>query len=122
MFNKCYTCRAIIVAGGINFEQEGEKIRFCCNDCLRWAINSEFCKKCIDETVSESTGTLETFNHIGWTFFGKRNHCEVCNSYIKSVRYAVIGVPTVLKGNYRVKSYGRKADRFISRRLKDQNQ
>src|SRR3990170_7859929 len=45
-----------------------------------YASNPRFCEKCIEETISQSTGNLETFNFIGSTIHTLGGMCPTCRS------------------------------------------
>jgi hypothetical protein len=110
---KCNLCGSVILFGGVSDRKE----YYCSKACYHFSIRPRFCEFCIEETTSESIGSLDTINGTGWTMYGASNQCKHCFSDIRSVRFGIIGIPTFGKGKYRVKSY---KNFYISRKLKNQ--
>lgn len=90
-------------------------------------IITNFCSKCISETLPESCGNVSSTNFVGTTLKYLGDRCNVCNSYVAEHRLSVFGIPVKVYGKYRILSVPRESSfspvnittAFISRRLKD---
>ncbi len=67
-----------------------------------YETNPRFCPKCLDETLPESTGNLDTTNFVGTTLIDMGNRCSVCNSYVVKKCYIIFGIPVKSYGYYRI--------------------
>lgn len=62
-----------------------------------------FCRQCMDETIDESPGNLETVIGTGQTLIGASCRCDICGSVVKKKCLTFLWIPTVSRGFYRVK-------------------
>jgi len=62
-----------------------------------------FCRQCMDETIDEPPGSLETIAGIGETLIGTSRKCDICGSVVKKKCFTFLWIPTVYRGSYRVK-------------------
>lgn len=91
-----------------------------------YAKNPRFCEKCIEETNSESTGSLSTINFIGSTLHSLGGVCPTCRSIVVEKRWIFLGIPIRSKGFYRAiylshkNGFSSSSMTFISRKLKNQ--
>ena len=134
--NSCHNCKDSLCEDCI---EEGLAYYYCrkpecytfiereINDYNKYyANNPRFCDKCIEETISESMGDLETFNFIGTTMHPLGGLCPTCRSKIFVKKYVVFGIPTKSYGMFRMINLSNNAGlisskrTFISRKMKDQ--
>ena len=91
---------------------------YCSEACMQWLGEGPrtFCKKCLFETVAQSSGNLHTINGIGTAFVGSTDPCPTCRSVLRRVWFTVLLVPIVPLGRYRVMEMS--PQQFVSRRLR----
>ncbi len=93
----------------------------------QYPVTTNFCPKCINETLSESCGNVSSTNFVGTTLKYLGQRCSVCNSYVVEHRWTLFGIPIKVYGRYRIISIPRESSfspvsirtSFISRKLKD---
>jgi hypothetical protein len=133
----CHVCNEYYCEGCLN---EGKEYYYCnqttCyNEYFEerrlfnesYETNPRFCPKCIEETLPESIGNLETINFVGTSLFYIGNRCNICNSYVASKSYIILGFPAKKYDAYRIidlKKYRTlpgSETTFIARKIKEQN-
>jgi hypothetical protein len=91
---------------------------YCSEACMQWLGEGprSFCKKCLFETVTQSSGNLSRINGIGTAFGGSSEPCPMCRSVIKRVWFTALLIPIVPLARYRVIQISPRE--FLSRRLR----
>ena len=115
---------------------DGWEYRYCRKDKCQslyqkelegYEANPRFCEKCLEETLPESCGNVETINFVGTTLSVLGDKCPVCHSIVAEKRNVVFGVRLKSLGYYRI-IYLEGVDIlflaeriFLSRKLKNQS-
>lgn len=91
---------------------------YCSEACMQWLGEGPrtFCKKCLFETVAQSSGNLSRINGIGTAFGGSSDACASCRSVIKRVWFTALFIPVVPLSRYRVIQVSPRE--FLSRKLR----
>lgn len=108
-YNYCTTCGIKLVATNI--------IRL---------SSLNFCSRCMDETIPESTGNLQMYNFIGTTIISLGRRCNICNSFVAKKCLVFGGIPINSFGNFRILKisesgfYINWSTTYLSRKIKNQ--
>ncbi len=124
---KNYYCKECLV--------EGKEYYYCNNkDCYSqylkelesYEFNPRFCLNCVEESIPETAGDVDTINLVGTVLYNMGKECPICHSTIAKKCYTIFGFNTKIYGYYRViylKKYigwFSSEKTFISRKLKFQ--
>lgn len=113
IFGKCGNCGAALLGGG----KEGE-VRYCSDQCRRFAGHPGFCEQCAAETTQEGVGGTFTVNFVlgtrlmGWG----AEPCPRCRSKVMR-KWLWLVIPVLpVSPKYRVLYQSPK--RYLSRKMK----
>ena len=102
IFPKCDCCGSRIVAGAVRASNGV----FCSANCQRFDAHPGFCQSCLEATSSNYVGKMSTVNGCGTRFYGSADHCETCNSTIRTRYLTILWIPIIPLGRYRVLQVG----------------
>jgi hypothetical protein len=112
VFHACANCETTILFGGREYGGR----RYCSKECEDWVRHPGFCDACLRATTDESSGGTLTLNGAGTRLAFRRRRCPTCGSYLQTLVFALLLVPIIPFGRYRVRWVTPK--RFLSRRLR----
>jgi hypothetical protein len=112
MFNACANCESTIVFGGREYGGR----RYCSQECEGWARHPGFCAACLQATTDKSAWNWLSFRGARIRLAFRRDPCPTCGSYLQTQVFALLFVPIIPLGRYRVRWVTPK--RSVSRRLR----
>jgi len=110
----CAACNQIIVYGPIRRDDKC----FCSHACMNTLYPIEFCQRCLDETHEPSDISLSQAGGCGAGFYNSlwQGNCPTCGSQVARVWIALLCVPFIPLGRYRV--FYVSDFEFIARRIR----